>query len=113
MNAPIIQCSEGTVPERHADRVVRQMVRFLIAERPLATPKIIEILKTWPDASPRCQGRILERLRAAAAAGFGSRAPQRTSEPKKSDRRQGEADRSTCASTVTSRNTETEEGDGQ
>jgi hypothetical protein len=53
-------------PERHADRVVAQMIRFLIAERQRATPAMMQILKTAPDASPAQQARMVERLRAVA-----------------------------------------------
>jgi hypothetical protein len=59
MNAPRI-LSFADAPERHADRIVAQMIRFLIAERQRATPQIIEILTKSPDASPK------QRLRVAA-----------------------------------------------
>jgi hypothetical protein len=66
-DAPRIRSiAQGPVPERHADRVVAQMIRFLIAERMRVTPKILEILKTSPDASPKHQVRLVERICAAA-----------------------------------------------
>jgi hypothetical protein len=66
MSAPQILVADGPVPERHADRIVAQMIRFLIAERQRVSPRILEVLKSSPDASPKHQARLVERLRAVA-----------------------------------------------
>ena len=54
--------SEGSPPERHADRVVDEMIRWLIAESARFRPAIDEALKMSPG-NPKAQARLRERIR--------------------------------------------------
>jgi hypothetical protein len=67
-DAPQIR-SVAEPPERHAGRIVGEMIKFLIAERQRRFPIIAEIMRNAPDASPWHQGRMVERLRAACGPG--------------------------------------------
>jgi hypothetical protein len=67
MNAPVIQ-SIGPPPERHADRVVAEMLRWLKAEGDRLMVRVDAMLAAEgpPPGSPRAQQRFAMRLAKAA-----------------------------------------------
>ena len=65
MSAPAIQ-SVGPPPERHADRVVAEMTRWLQAEAERHFPMIIAVLREPRPGNAKAQARHLARLRRAA-----------------------------------------------
>jgi hypothetical protein len=65
LEVPEIQ-SVGLPPEKHADRVVLEMMKFLAAARQEAWPGIKDVLMRSPDGNPKAQAKMLEKLKAAA-----------------------------------------------
>jgi hypothetical protein len=55
--------SDGSPPERHADRVVDEMIRWLVKESARFRPPVAEALKTSADGNPKAQKRMAERIR--------------------------------------------------
>jgi hypothetical protein len=65
MTMPEIQ-SLGLPPERHADRVVLEMLKVIAATRRKTWPRIHDILRRSPDGNPKAQAKMLEKLKVAA-----------------------------------------------
>jgi hypothetical protein len=67
MNMPVIQ-SVGAPPERHADRIISEMVRWLEGEATRLLPRINALWPrgALPPGSRKAQLRLAERLRAIA-----------------------------------------------
>jgi len=59
--------SVGAPPERHADRVVAEIMRQLAERRARLWPTIEEALLNSSDGSPKAQRKMAERLRRAGA----------------------------------------------
>jgi hypothetical protein len=59
--------SIGPPPERHADRVVAEMLRQLAVQKAARFPAIISALKSSRDGGPRAQRRMQERVERAGA----------------------------------------------
>jgi hypothetical protein len=57
----------GPPPERHADRLVAEMLRHLAIKRALLSNKIVEALVTSSDGSPRAQRKMHDRVLRAGA----------------------------------------------
>jgi hypothetical protein len=53
----------AVVPERHADRVVAEMLRWIVAERQQRIAALKEILRSAPDASPGDQERLADEFK--------------------------------------------------
>jgi hypothetical protein len=62
---PEIQ-SVGLPPERHADRVVLEMLKLIAEARQQTWPKIRDILGQCPDGNPKAQARMLAKLKRAS-----------------------------------------------
>jgi hypothetical protein len=62
---PEIQ-SVGLPPERHADRVVLEMLKLLATARQETWSRIRDILGQCADGNPKAQARMLEKLKTAA-----------------------------------------------
>jgi hypothetical protein len=62
---PKIQ-SLGLPPERHADRVVLEMLKVIAGARQRTWPEIQAIVDQGPDGNPKAQARMLAKLKAAA-----------------------------------------------
>jgi hypothetical protein len=62
---PEIQ-SVGLPPEKHADRVVLEMMRLLAAGRQVTWPRIKEAFMQASDGNPKAQARMLEKMSAAS-----------------------------------------------
>jgi hypothetical protein len=62
---PEIQ-SVGLPPERHADRVVLEMLKLLAEARQQTWPEIQAILNQGPDGNPKAQARMLAKIKTAA-----------------------------------------------
>ena len=60
---PRIQAVAGAVPERHADRVVAEMLRWIVAERQQRLLALRGILGSTPDANPREQEELTNKFR--------------------------------------------------
>jgi hypothetical protein len=65
-NDPSIQ-SVGAPPERHADRVVAEMMRRLAEKRARSWPEIIAAILKSSDGSPKAQRKMEERVKQAGA----------------------------------------------
>jgi hypothetical protein len=61
--------SVGLPPERHADRVVAEMMRRLAERRSHLWPAIEAVLRTSADGSPRSQRKLEQRVMRAGAMG--------------------------------------------
>jgi hypothetical protein len=57
----------GPPPERHADRLVAEMLRHLAIKRALLSNKIVDALVTSSDGSPRAQRKMHDRVLRAGA----------------------------------------------
>ena len=67
MKSPTIECVEPP-PERHADRVTADMIRFLIAQRAGKNARVeAELLRSFGkrDGNPKAQEKFVERVRSA------------------------------------------------
>ena len=53
----------GEVPERHADRVVAEMLRWIVAERQRRKVALYGILNLTPDSNPQAQQKLADKLR--------------------------------------------------
>ena len=53
----------GEVPERHADRVVAEMLRWIVADRQQRMTALKGILGSTPDANPQQQQRLVDKFR--------------------------------------------------
>ena len=62
---PIIQ-SLGLPPEKHADRIVGEMLRVIAAERPIIWPRIHAVLGLMNDGNPKAQQKMLVKFKEAA-----------------------------------------------
>jgi hypothetical protein len=51
------------VPERHADRVVAEMLRWIVADRQQRMAALKETLRSAPDASPGDQQRLVDTFK--------------------------------------------------
>lgn len=69
MNMPTIK-SIGLPPEKHADRVVAEMLRWTVAAQTKRWEKIQDILEKNKDGNPRAQARMVQRLKDAGGAFF-------------------------------------------
>jgi hypothetical protein len=63
---PSIQ-TPGAPPERHADRLVAEMLRHLAVTRARLTERIAEAIMKSSDGSPKAQSKMLERVQRAGA----------------------------------------------
>jgi hypothetical protein len=63
---PSIQ-TPGPPPERHADRLVAEMLRHLAVTRAQLTERISDAIIKSSDGSPKAQGKMLERIQRAGA----------------------------------------------
>jgi hypothetical protein len=63
---PSIQ-SVGAPPERHADRIVAEMLRQLAETRARLWPEICEAFNNSSDGSPKAQRKMEERIKRAGA----------------------------------------------
>jgi hypothetical protein len=63
--APAINC-QGPVPERHADRVVAEMLRFIAREHAGTYHRVIAAIQHDRCGNPTAQRRTVERIRRAA-----------------------------------------------
>jgi hypothetical protein len=61
---PEIQ-SIGSPPEKHADRVVLEMLKVIAGARQLTWPEIRDIVGQCPDGNPKAQAKMLEKLKVA------------------------------------------------
>jgi hypothetical protein len=59
--------SVGAPPEKHADRVVGEMMRYLAEQRARLWPAIQEVIARSKDGSPKAQRKMADRIRAAGA----------------------------------------------
>jgi hypothetical protein len=66
LESPTIQ-SLGPPPERHADRIVAEMLRHLAQQRAALFPAIAAALVQSSDGGPRAQRRMQERVERAGA----------------------------------------------
>ena len=64
MNTLTIQ-SIGAPPERHADRVVAEMLQAIVKTRLRRMEQIGQVLLTTPDGNPRAQRKLADKLMAA------------------------------------------------
>jgi hypothetical protein len=67
MKSPTIECL-GPPPERHADRVTGDMIRFLITERVGTQTRIeAELVRSFGkrDGNPKAQAKLVERVKSA------------------------------------------------
>jgi hypothetical protein len=67
MKSPTIECLESP-PERHADRVTADMIRFLIAQRAGTNARVeAELVRSFGkrDGNPKAQEKFVERVRSA------------------------------------------------
>jgi hypothetical protein len=65
MKSPTIECLESP-PERHADRVTADMIRFLIAQRAGTNARVeAELVRSFGkrDGNPKAQAKFVERVR--------------------------------------------------
>ena len=62
MSRPVIQ-SVGLPPEKHADRVVAEMLRFIAREQQARRARNRLVHKAMSDWSPKAQARMVERIR--------------------------------------------------
>jgi hypothetical protein len=62
MSRPVIQ-SVGLPPEKHADRVVAEMLRFIAREQQARRARPPLVHKAISDGSPKAQARMVERIR--------------------------------------------------
>jgi hypothetical protein len=62
---PEIQ-SLGLPPERHADRVVLEMLKVIAGARRQVWPRLLGVIGRCPDGNPKAQARMLAKLEAAA-----------------------------------------------
>jgi hypothetical protein len=60
---PRIQVAGIAVPALHADRVVAEMLRWIVAERQQRMMALKNILVTTPDANPQDQQRLVEKFK--------------------------------------------------
>jgi hypothetical protein len=60
--SPRIQAAGNVVPEIHADRVVAEMLRWIVAERQQRMTALRGILGSTPDANPQDQQRLADKL---------------------------------------------------
>src|SRR5262245_45559980 len=68
---PIIQ-SLGSPPEKHADRIVAEMLKLIVAAQATCWPAIRTALKT-ADGNPAAQERMHRKLKAAVSSLLGSK----------------------------------------
>jgi hypothetical protein len=61
VNQPIIQ-SVGLPPEKHADRVIAEMLRVIAQQQPPLITRLKQIVKTMPDGNPSAQQKIKNKL---------------------------------------------------
>jgi len=61
MHAPTIH-SVGLPPEKHADRVVAEMLRMIASDQPPLIAQLKHILKTTPDGNPAAQEKLRKKL---------------------------------------------------
>jgi hypothetical protein len=59
--------SVGPPPERHADRMVSEMMKVMIAKRAKVIDAILEVVTESSDGSPRAQQKMEMRIRKAGA----------------------------------------------
>jgi hypothetical protein len=59
---PRIQAA-GAVPERHADRVVAEMLRWIVAERRQRMAALKGIFNATPDANPQEQEELVDKFK--------------------------------------------------
>jgi hypothetical protein len=57
--------SIGAPPEKHADRVVAEMLRVIVMARGRVFEKIQQVLRDTPDGNPRAQAKLVQKLEAA------------------------------------------------
>jgi hypothetical protein len=62
MSRPVIQ-SVDLPPEKHADRVVAEMLRFIAREQQARRARNRLVQKAMPDGSPKAQARMVEGIR--------------------------------------------------
>jgi hypothetical protein len=67
--APKIE-SIGPPPERHADRVVADMVRFIIRERAKDWERMQSVMGRAKDGNPKAQARLVEKLKKSGGSGL-------------------------------------------
>ena len=65
MNIPQIK-SIGLPPEKHADRVVGEMLTVIANARQKRWARMTDIIGKAPDGNPKAQARMVEKLREAA-----------------------------------------------
>jgi hypothetical protein len=65
---PMIQ-SRGLPPERHADRLVAEMMRHLAVTRARLSQQIAEAILSSSDGSPKAQRKMLARIQKVGAVG--------------------------------------------
>lgn len=63
MSVPTIR-SRGAPPEEHADRVVAEMLRMIVAARAARAGQIQSLVGEMPDGNPRAQAKLARRLEA-------------------------------------------------
>lgn len=59
--------SEGLPPERHADRIIAQMMRQLAREHAYHWPRLVDIVSQCKGGSPKAQQKLKQRLERAGA----------------------------------------------
>jgi hypothetical protein len=59
--------SIGPPPEKHADRVVAEMMRHLATQRAHLWPAIHDVIANCKDGSPKAQRKMADRINAAGA----------------------------------------------
>jgi hypothetical protein len=57
--------SVGTVPERHADRIVAEMLRAIVGARQSMYETVWAVVNAGRDGNPRAQAKLAERIWAA------------------------------------------------
>jgi hypothetical protein len=66
---PIIETPEGILPpERHADRVVADMLRFIATEHAGTLQRVGAAIRDTSAGNPKAQARMVERIRRVAGA---------------------------------------------
>lgn len=62
--------SIGLPPEKHADRIVGEMMQFLVAARVAIWPRIHETIGKMPDGNPGAQQKVYNAMRKAGGKFF-------------------------------------------
>jgi hypothetical protein len=62
--------SEGPPPERHANRVIAEMVRYVIRERAKDWERMQDVMVRAKDGNPKAQARLVEKLKRTGGAGI-------------------------------------------